>query len=264
MDKINSQLNTIILIILSISTLIQVADMVGIIPQKIRKKLKQSHVTDTLDVLKELGVDIDRYQRNNIILDYPVDHTAGSVEDCVKKALDKTIIQKKVSVSYSSPIQIQSYIDLIGYTCNQEYAVFFAQQLCNYLAVATRNKEMLHPSFDFIVTPKEGSPILGYELANLLNKPLVLHESKKRFIDVADDFRQYFDCEEIPHEGSTFLIADDSVTAGTKILATIEDLRRFGYGVYDCMIVFELTNVNGRENIAKRGVNLLSIVKVHQ
>lgn len=264
LEFINNQLNTLILVLLSVSTLIAVADMIGIIPPKIKKHFRRTYVSDTIEVLKEFGVDIDRYKRNNIALDYPIDYSAGSVEDCVKEALSQIVIKKKVAVGKNSPIQIQSYIDLIGYSCCHEYSKFFAQQLCNYLAIATKNKTILHPSFDFVVTPKGGSPILGYEFANLINKPFVLHEDERRFKDTSDDFRQVFNCAVIPPAGSTFLVVNDSLTMGTMVISTIKDLRKYGYGVYDCLLVFELTNVDGRKRLNDQGVNLLSIVKVHQ
>jgi adenine/guanine phosphoribosyltransferase-like PRPP-binding protein len=113
---------------------------------------------------------------------------------------------------------------------------------------------------DFIVTPKAGSPILGYELAKNLRLPFVIHNRREKFQVKPDEFRAHFDCVDPPHENALGLIVDDSSTGGDKVLALLDDLRKFKYDAKDCLIVFEPGLKSARKKISDKGVRLHSII----
>lgn len=117
---------------------------------------------------------------------------------------------------------------------------------------------------DFIVTPKSGSPILGYEFSKLLKLPFVLHEDSDRFDCAQDDMRKRFDCAEVPAKGSRALIVDDSTTGGRMVLSAVEDLRKYGYDVSECLVVFEPCQKDARKKLQQQGIQLLSICKTHE
>lgn len=140
----------------------------------------------------------------------------------------------------------------------------YARLLSTHWADLLENTQTIQsPMFDFVVTPKDGSPILGYEFSKLLNKPFVLHEMSDRFVSVEDDMRKRFNCAEIPKKGACALIVDDSTTGGRMVLGIIEDLRKYGYRVTDCLVIFEPQNKDARKKLADQEVNLISIVKTH-
>lgn len=56
-------LNSLVLIILGIGTLVQVLDMLGFLPERVRNYLKLNHAKDTIEVLKEYGIDPALYRR---------------------------------------------------------------------------------------------------------------------------------------------------------------------------------------------------------
>ena len=116
---------------------------------------------------------------------------------------------------------------------------------------------------DFVVTPKQGSPILGYEFAKLIEKPFVLHEEIERFKGMDNDMRAVFDCHAVPKKGAVALIVDDSTTGGTMVCNTVRHLRKYGYKVYNCLVVFEPKNKRGRERLAAEQIGLLSIIETH-
>ena len=120
-----------------------------------------------------------------------------------------------------------------------------------------------NPCIDFIVTPKGGSPILGYEFSKLLEKPLLLHEIEERFLCEENDMRKNFDCSKKPPKGSRALIVDDSTTGGRMVISAIKDLKKYGYDVTECLVVFEPQAKDARRKLASEGVNLISIVKTH-
>lgn len=263
-DNITGYLNTFILIVLSISTLFSILDLVGFLPKGVKKHLKMSHASDTLEVLNELGIDVDKYKRSNYSLNYPKELSADAVKAEVEQSLKKFVINKPITVGKQRSVEVKTYIDLIGATCNPEHAAFFANMMCSYLAEAVKdNTKITNPNFDYIVTPKAGSPLLGYEFSKLLNKPLILHEDRPRFRDNDNDVRRVFDCLEVPPAGSRFLIVDDSITAGGMLSEIVKDIEKYNYQVSDCFVIFELVNKGGREKLKNENVNLLSIVEIN-
>ena len=107
--------------------------------------------------------------------------------------------------------------------------------------------------FDFVVTPKSGSPLLGYEFAKLVNKPFVLREQTER-LNRYQDPRSIFNCAEVPEKGSMALIVDDSTTGGTLLCDTVKDLRKYGYQVNTCLVVFEVKKKDARVRLKKENV----------
>ena len=264
MKNILDFINDLVWFVLGISTLLAVLDMVGFVPKKLRKRLKLNRAEDTLEVLKELGIDTKVYKRKILSMNFPKDYSNKSLEKTVTEELQKMKIDKKISVGHYRPTKLDYYIDLIGYSCNPVVACAFAKYLSTHWSENCDDRNIIsQPEFDFVVTPKAGSPILGYEFAKLVNKPFILHEYRERFEDNKDDLRAYLNCSYIPEKGSTALIVDDSTTGGTMVINTIDNLRKYGYNVEDCLVVFEPQSKDARKKLKDKQVNLISIVKTH-
>lgn len=235
---IEDVINRIILGLLAISTLIQVLNWIGFIPAKFKKVLKLHQAEDTLDVLKEFGIDIERYRRVNAIVDLPIDYPQD-IEKETQNKLKELQLEMKVSVGKLRSTEENYYIDLIGHSCEPKCAKLYARLLCTYWSKVVKEGIVKNPSIDFIVTPKGGSPILGYEFSKLLKKPLLLHETEERFFCKKKDMRKKFNCSEKPPKGSRALIVDDSTTGGRMVISAINDLKEYGYDVTECLVVFE-------------------------
>lgn len=257
-------MNAIIIALLGFSTLIQICDMIGFLPEWLRKRLRVNKSQDTLEVLKEFGINTNMYRRKNAIVGIPRDYDSKNLENDIGKKLEELKININVSVGKTRKTELNYYIDLIGHSCSEECAQAYARILTSYWADMIENSlSVNNPVIDFVVTPKDGSPILGYEFAKLINKPFVLHEESPRFDSEEDDMRKWFDCAAIPPDGSKALIVDDSTTGGRKVLSTIEDLRKYGYIVSECLVVFEPQNKDARKKLFDQDVNLISVVKTH-
>lgn len=265
MSNLLDFINDLVWLGLGISTLMAVLDMIGFIPKKLRKKMRLNRAEDTIEVLNELGIDVESYRRKISSMSFPKDYSNESLEEIVNKELDKIKINKKIAVGQTRTTELDYYIDLIGHSCNPVTANGFARYLSTYWSENCNNRNVIiNPSFDFVVTPKGGSPILGYEFARLVNKPFVLHELRERFKSNEDDKRVYLNCSELPKEGSTALIVDDSTTGGSMVIQTIDNLRKYGYNVNDCLVVFEPQSKDARKKLKDKDVNLISIVKTHK
>lgn len=260
MDKIDA----IILGLLGISTVIQICDMCGFLPEYIRRKFRINKSQDTLEVLKELGININMYRRKNALVGIPIDYDKKNIEKDVMDKLNELKLDKKVSVGRTRKTELNYYIDLIGHSCDEKCAQAYARTLTSYWADLVEKKQIIsNPTIDFVVTPKGGSPILGYEFSKLLDKPFALHEETERFACAEDDMRKWFDCAVIPPKGARALIVDDSTTGGRMIINTINHLRKYGYEINDCLVVFEPQSKDAAKKLNAQEVNLLSIVKTH-
>lgn len=76
--------------------------------------------------------------------------------------------------------------------------------------------------------------------------------------------RKKFDCAKIPKVNSRALIVDDSTTGGRMVCETVDDLRKYGYIVSECLVVFEPQNKDAKQKLSQKQVNLLSICKTHR
>lgn len=223
--------------------------------------LKPEH---TLSALKDVGIDIEYYKRNNRALAFPKSIRATEIASSTAKGLQKFKIEKPCAIGHQRPTTVNYYFDLIGGTCDSNTAEYFARLLSSYWAANSADKSTVADSdFDFVVTPKGGSPILGYEFAKLVKKPFVLHEETRRFQDNQDDMRTWFNCSEIPSSGSTALIVDDSTTGGTLVAETIDHLRQYNYAVHTCLVVFEPRLKDAKTRLNDKSVQLVSIMKTH-
>lgn len=264
-DGANSLILNIIILVLGVSSLISILDSIGMLPGKVRDWFKLNRAEDTLKVMEELGVDLKRLKKQNSALLFPKGFEYKTIERTTLSALNEYKIDKHVSVGNSRPTRLTYYYDLIGGTCNPKTAEYYAKILSTFWSEASLDSSIVRdPVFDFIVTPKGGSPILGYEFSKLCDKPFILHEEKARFNDNDDDMRKWFDCREVPEKGRTAIIIDDSITGGNKIIATVNHLRKYGYQVHTCFVVFEVCEKNGRKLLDNIDIELVNVVKTHK
>lgn len=252
----------IIAIILSISSVISILDYVGFLPRRISRILTRNKVQPTLDILKEFGIDVDKHKRLNLAGEISSYFTSVDVAENTSAALEKVTLKRKIMVGSVNSVPSNKYIDLMGATTNPPTAALFARLLISFWkTILTEHNVVKHPGFDFVACPKGGSPILAYEFARLAGKPVVLHCQEAKFRSEKEVFQAVFDAQSEPTAGSIALIVDDSITGGNKVLKAIDDLRRFGFNVGDCLVVFEPTLKNAKGLLASKGVNLHSIVR---
>jgi len=215
----NDLVNTIIIIISSISTITLVLEATGFLPLWCSKYIFRRKFANTIEIFKELGWDIEKKSL--------VDKNIDDIENkTIIEKLKKITIKREVEIGKSTNGNIfPEYIDLMGATTNERNAKDFARELNTHMQKITPELQ-----FDFIVTSKLGSPILGYEFANLIKKPFVLHSEEEKFRAKKSDVRAKFDFANVKiKKNKTALIVDDSTTGGRKVVDIIKDLREFGF-----------------------------------
>ncbi len=246
--------------LLGISGLLVVAEALGFLPDRVSRWVNRNRLAQTLAVLREMGIDIDRLRRRNVAGSITEHFQISELPERVRAALRPLTIEDAVGIGATDIVRANRFIDLMGGTTAPTTAAMFARYLETFWrdCILTQGAD---PEIDFVVTPKSGSPILGYEFAKNLALPFITYNLAKKFVVEPDQFRAQFDCSSPPREGSQGLIVDDSSTGGGKILELINDLRRFGYDAKDCLIVFEPELKDARRKIRDQGVRLHSITK---
>jgi orotate phosphoribosyltransferase len=240
-----------VVFLLSISTIITLADSLGFLPYQLSKWLNRNRIALTIAVLKEFGIDVESYKRRNVANNFLSYFNSDDLENSIKHELSDITIRKEINIviGKASSVQTDQYIDLMGVSVNSEKSELFARYLSTYWNQLLVRHEISSDEFDFVITPKNGSPILGYEFSKLVNRPFGLHTSQDKFKGTSC-IHQRFDFIHPPENGTKALIVDDSTTGGRMVIEAIDDLRKFGYVVTDCLVVFEPQLKNARELIA--------------
>lgn len=259
-------INNIILWVLAASSLFIVVEVVGLLPAWLSNWINRNRLRETMRLLKEFGVDVDTPRRVNSVA--RLEQISGrDLAERVRKRLEKAKIKHPVVVGTQVSVPGDHYIDLIGATSDINVARVYARDLSAlWRSLATVGGAVANTNIDFIVTPKAGSPLLGLSFAELLGKPLVLHNHELKFRSDPEDPKAWFDCNVLPSPGSRGLMVDDSSTGGGKAARLIDDLRRCGWDASDFLVVFEPqlkvgTGQNAAERLRPKGVALHSIVK---
>ena len=211
---------------------LEATGLINYIPKLNRISL-EAKVKKTIAILREFGIEPN--ENKALIKSSKISQHNGDI----KGLISNCTISKPVSVGKTEAVTTESFWDVIGDSTNEKKAILYAR------ALTTKYKDLLRKNlmsdFDFVVTPKNGSPILGYEFSRILKKDFALHSSdEKYFLSNGDvEWHQYFDMHPKPKQGATALIVDDSTTGGRKIMEIIDHLRHFGYKVNNCLVIFE-------------------------
>ncbi|MBV7309876.1 hypothetical protein KVY11_14510 [Acinetobacter sp. CWB-G5] len=267
--------NTIVLGILMISTIVFVLEACGFLPNFISEKLAKKRLISQKLLLEEMGINFreenfsrtrsgikDVFHNKSISLHQTVSHLISLY---TYKTPKKFIFGKReriFRVGKRQTVLLPQFIDLMSASTDPNKSELMAKMLSSYLSQ--------HPSltFDFIITPKNGTPILGYELAKLLKVPCVFHvDSQEKFTcDNDNEFYIYskFDVasREVLSQKKKALIVDDSTTGGRKVTNLVEDLRTINCEVNDCLVIFEPIAKEVQKTLNQIGITLHSIEKV--
>jgi len=235
-----------VLFILGLSTFIFILEKTGFLPDSVVKYLVRKRLKEIIEVLNELGIRTEMHRRANLACEFG-GSTMHSATDTVKRVASdlKTVtIATNVTVGKTEVVNAATFIDLMGATTNRVTAVLFAKHLTTHWKNLLRSNQPVGSChFDFVATPKSGSPLLGYEFANLTEKPFALHLEEDKFGCAGKMIQKTFDISFKPTVGMVALVVDDSCTGGRKVVNTIKALRDHGFIVKDCLVVFASEDV---------------------
>jgi len=254
--------NQVILWLLSLATLIFILDVIGLLPPWAAKWLAQNRLDATIRALKSLGVKItwdgDRPPGPGR-LSRAIDSIMGEEPEYksrLKAMLAQHTLETTVDVGQRRTFAAESFIDVIGSTTDPDVARHYARILYTHLDA----EKLL--DFDFVATPKDGAPLLGYEFAILAGKPLILGVCSKGN-DATGKSRSHLILDYPLHmslEARTGLLIDDSTTGGRKMLGLAKALRAEGSTVNKAAVLFEPIGKGARKLLRDNEIELHAIV----
>lgn len=251
---------SLVLVVLAISTLLSVLEWTGLMPRQVSSRLFKNRMRETLEILGEMGVDFKKQRQANFYYNLK-SHFSSEDENTkkIKEIINVFLKKGKFSVGKTYQLNIDEFADLMSGSCDPKHAVSIARCLSTHIKI--RNEI---PYFDFVATPKNGSPIIGYEFAKIVNKPFVMHDCNETKYSTSDEelsLLSKFDSPIKLEKGKVGLIIDDSTTGGRKVMMLAEDLRTLGCVVSDCLVAFEPQGKEGGNLLTSAGIRLHSIVK---
>ena len=241
------------LTILGLAGALFLAESVGFLPSRFTRWLNRNRLSQTLSILEAFGIDIDRARKHNRA--GTLDQTSGAtLAERVHKFLSNFRLDGPVTIGRTFRQPTDVFYNLMGATTDTANARLLARDLsAKWRQLLSDPNSAVEDRFDFVATPKLGSPLLGAAFAELMRVPLALHVPEAKFESDKHAFAAVFDCTVLPAAGSRALVVDDSSTGGGKIINLVVELRRLGYQVSDVLVVFEpQAKVQAEQNAAER------------
>ena len=262
-DFTNNVVGAVILAVLAVATVVTVLDWCGFLPIFISRFVFKNRVDEIKSILSEMGVDFREQKKKRFF--YKLSSFFKSddeIGDQVKEIISRHLKTGGFEVGKTKSFKVDEYADLMSGSCDPRDAELIARCLSTYLRL--NYASFSSADFDFVVTPKSGSPFIGYEFSKLISKPLVLHDCNEvKYRSSSDKLNAIsrFDCAVEIKSGMVGLVVDDSTTGGRKVNSLVNDLRNLGCVVSDCLVVFEPQGKNGSNLLSTNGVRLHSIIK---
>lgn len=259
----------LVLWLLSASSVVFILSKLGWLPPKIDKAINRNQRSEIRTALELLGVNEAEIRSRFRSLKFQTTKEVKTVEESVTAFAMEHKKEMRVLVGSTQPVHENCFIDLMSASTSHKKAMRMATLIKTF--IGQKSKEVNHKNitdFDYVATPKSGSPMLGYEFSRITDKPLLLHSMEEKYlrednkIDPESHFD--FDCEIV--SGKKVLIVDDSSTGGRKMKRLVDDLKGLGLNVDYCVVLFEpQSKVKMQNNAANllstAGVSLVSVIK---
>jgi len=258
----------VVLWLLSISSVVFILSKLGWLPDRIDRAINRNQRSEIKIALELLGVKEQEVRTKFRSLKFRTSHDEKSLRDGANDLVKAHTIDMKILVGSTHPAPQSSFVDLMGASTKANVALRLAALINTFIGTKLRDPQLKNLSdFDYVATPKSGSPLIGYEFSKMTDKPLLLHsmEPKYKNADGSPNSLAHFDLSFIPESGKSVLIVDDSSTGGRKIMKLVEDLRSLDLVVDHCVVIFEPQSKveikqNARSRLSGLDVNLISIV----
>ena len=126
--------------------------------------------------------------------------------------------------------------------------------------------------FDVIVAPESRGFIIGSALAYAMKKAFapVRKKGKLPWKTLSGTYKLEYGTDTLEihldavKPGQKVLVLDDLLATGGTISATIDMVERLGGIVSAVAFLIELTYIPGRDNLAKKGYNVISVIKLKE
>src|ERR1700751_448945 len=118
MDLLDNIALFVISALLAVSGLLVVAEALGFLPRRISLWLNRNRLAQTMALLREMGLDVDRLRRRNASMFVTEHFQISELSGRVQKALEPLTLKRPVGIGGTEIVQAKRYIDLMGGTTN--------------------------------------------------------------------------------------------------------------------------------------------------
>lgn len=258
----------VVLWLLSMSSVVFILSKLGWLPARIDRAINRNQRAEISTALELIGVKEEEVRARFRSLKFQGVHSKDSISNRANVIVKNHESRKKVFVGHTNPAEGDSFVDLMGGSTVPAKAAQMASLLKAHIGTSSDVQLTNITDFDYVATPKSGSPFIGYEFSRITDKPLMLHsqEPKYKGADGSSEPLAHFDLNFEPKKGMSVLIVDDSSTGGRKVLKLIQDLKKLDLKVKYCAVIFEPqskvgTQQNASKALSEQGVQLISIIK---
>ncbi|GAB4045707.1 phosphoribosyltransferase family protein [Spirosoma litoris] len=102
---------------------------------------------------------------------------------------------------------------------------------------------------DIIAVPKMGNVLLADQVAQIVNKPIVI-------VRLTNAIRFGYPFEGYPQSGQNCIIIDDVASDGNFLGACVTKLRQYGVKVHNCLCLYQRTDGDALKELTTKNVKL--------
>ena len=251
----------VVLSILGAAGAVTALDFAGFLPKWAAAWFARNRQESTLKALVSLGVRVQWNQDSktlNVI--QRVLKTLGLKKPAyviqAEEMLEDDSFGGEFLVGSTRHFKSNGFVDVMGATTDSERTQQYARILKTHHSIQNI------PSFDIVATPKDGSPLLGYEFSKLFGAPFILGCTQKVTADQALSLGAHLSLDfpkSLEIKGRRVLLVDDSTTGGSKMASLAESLRTAGAIVEQALILFEPKGKNARDRLANLEITLFAV-----
>lgn len=255
-----AEIGTILLLCVFIftSTLYSIAELFPLNWKPILK-LREWKAANTLELLKHLNINVEKITESNFFSEFPIHYNNyEKLKRVTENLCNKYTEMIPTEIGRTEPFQQIKFVNIMGASTRPDVAIRCAQ----IIAQTMKHESQLVKTFDFICSPKEGTPFIGYELAKILEKPFVLYkEPQKITFTTNEKVSPHFDGY-LPPVGNTGLLIDDSSTGGSMLINAAFRLRSLGYKVNSAVVVFQPLGKGVYQNLKEKQIEFIPVIKI--
>lgn len=206
---------SIIFLLISIKSVVDILKSTGLFPKKWTDTIYKNEEERTIRILNELGLldKVENYRSTAKLLSLDIatvdfDEARNILNNLTKRYTEK----HNLVVGDTTQQEINYYINLRKAFLTGEGGRI-VQIMCSLIINKAHSENL---AFDCIISRKSAMDLIGYEVANKLEVPLVLYHEQKSIVNLKTHSAIPFDY--IPDNLKYPIIIDDSIMGGSSML----------------------------------------------
>lgn len=253
----------VILLMVTIRSLLDVGIATNILPAWIVRRIRESRIKEIRSLLQELGLEAAIAKHRTILQKDVIPKTVfnGRYKTFLRSLVDEAVIEKAMVVGRDIDTYLHYFVNIRERCLRHEYAVKCAKIMSEFMKEIIIEKQV---TFDALVTHRNGSLFMAYELSRIVDVPLLI-VSEKTHIKIDQNGEELFlegHSIMIPTKINNAIFVDDSSTDGYMVIDCANVLRNHGIDMNDAFVLFYRTEGKGMDLLEKANIRLHRILDI--